>query len=68
MALVIVITLDPEGKIALRMPGFDQNFPIVIEVQLQLECGEETLHHPIVPVAALGGHAADDLLRRRQEG
>lgn len=48
------------------MLGCNQDLSIVIEVQLQLEGGEKALHHRVVPAAALGGHAAGDLVLGEQ--
>ena len=62
----VVVTLDPEGQITLELLGRDQLLSIVIEVQLQLEGGEEALQHGVVPAASFGGHAADDLLLSEQ--
>ena len=39
---------------------------MVIEIEFQFQGGEEALHHSVVPAAALGGHAADDLALPQQ--
>jgi hypothetical protein len=53
--------------------GIDQEFmectcsdSTVIEFELQLQSGEKALHYGVVPAAALGAHAADDLLHPQQ--
>ena len=65
--LAVVIALDPEGQITLQLLGSDQNFPIVIEVQLEFDGGEEAFHHGVIPAATLGGHAADDLVALQKQ-
>ena len=62
----VVVILNPERQIAQYLLGCEQHSPIVIEVQFKLEGGEETLHRGVVPAAALGGHAAGDLVLPQQ--
>ena len=74
-ALAVVVALDPEGQIALQLLRSDQLLAIVIEVQLQLllrrslqlEGGEQALRNSVIPTAALGGHAAADLVLLQQD-
>ena len=64
--LAVVVTVDPEGQVPDQLLGAVQDLGIVIEAQFVFEGGEEALHHGVVPAAALGGHAADDLLLPEQ--
>jgi hypothetical protein len=64
--ITVIVNLDPEGQIALELTGRDPFLSIAIEVQLQLQSGEEALYHGVVQAASFGGHAADDLLLSKQ--
>jgi hypothetical protein len=44
----------------------EQSFSIVIEVQFKFEGGKKALLNCVVPAAALGGHAAADLMLLEQ--
>ena len=61
-ALAVVVTIDPEGHVPDRLLRAFQGLCIVIEVQFVFEGGEEALHHRVIPAAALGRHAAADLV------
>ena len=60
--LAVVVTVDPEGHLPDQLLWAVQDLCIVIEAQFVFEGGEEALHHGVVPAAALGRHAAADLV------
>jgi len=60
--LAVVVTVDPEGQVPDQLLGAVQDLGIVIEAQFVFEGGEKALHHGVVPAAALGRHAAADLV------
>ena len=60
--LAVVVTIDPEGQVPDQLLGAVQGHSIVIEAHLVFKGGEKALHHCVVPAAALGRHAAADLV------
>ncbi len=51
----VVVTIDLDGHFSDELLGAVQDRDIVIEGQFVFEGCEETLHHRVVPAAALGG-------------
>jgi len=60
--LAVVVTVDPKGQVPDQPLGAVQDLGIVIECQFVFEGGEKALHYGVVPAAALGRHAASDLV------
>ena len=62
ITLVIVVAIDPEGQVPDQLLGAIQDLGIIIKAKFVFKEGEEALHHSVISAAALGRHAAADLV------
>ena len=52
--LSVVVALNTKVLVAPQLFGIEQLLAVVVQSEIELEGGEEALHHGVIPAANLG--------------